>query len=86
NTFSFLLSGVEWPKRQLTIHIINKSNGIAIFEMVKDNSKDFFLMIDASKVKRLPIIVNLSLNNKAFEFDFEEPDFQRLLNGSIKLR
>jgi hypothetical protein len=54
--------------------------------MVKDNSKDFFLMIDASKVKRLPIIVNLSLNNKAFEFDFEEPDFQRLLNGSIKLR
>lgn len=86
NTFSFLLSGVEWPKRQLTIHVINKSNGIAIFEMVKDNSKDFFLMIDASKVKRLPIIVNLSLNNKAFEFDFEEPDFQRLLNGSIKIR
>ena len=79
-TFSFGLTGVERPKRKLTIHIIDKQNGIAIFEQLTDDKdKQYYLMIDARKIRQLPIIVNYCKTQKQMEFDFDEPDFRKLL-------
>jgi hypothetical protein len=62
-TFSFVLTGVERPKRNLTIHIIDNQKGIAIFEEIFDNkNKLYYLMIDATKIKQFPIIVNYCKN------------------------
>lgn len=81
-TFSFSLTGVERPKRSLTIHIIDQRIGIAIFEEVfDDNDKLYYLMIDAAKIRKLPIIVNYCKTQKQMEFDFDEPDYTKLLNS-----
>jgi len=79
-TFLFSLTSIEKPKRNLIIHIIDKQNGIAIFEehnMGKD--KQYYLMIDASKFRQLPIIVNYCVTQKQMEFNFDNPDFKQLL-------
>ena len=81
-TFSFSLTGVERPKRNLTIHIVDKTNGIAIFEeLYDDKDKLYYLMVDAAKIRKLPIIVNYCKNQKRMEFDFDEPDYTKLLNS-----
>ena len=79
-TFLFSLTGVERPKRKLTIHIIDRQKGVAIFEDLYDNKdRQYYLMIDATKIKKLPIIVNYCKTQKRMEFDFEKPDFEKLL-------
>jgi hypothetical protein len=81
-TFSFSLTGAERPKRKLNIHIIDKQNGIAIFEeLVDDKYNQIYLMIDATKIRQLPIIVNYCATQKQLEFDFDEPDYKKLLKA-----
>lgn len=78
--FYFSLTGVERPKRYLTIHIVDIANGIAIFEEWYDNNdRQYYLMIDATKIRRQPIVVNYCKDQKQMEFDFVEPDFFKLL-------
>ncbi|HCT24475.1 MAG TPA: hypothetical protein DIW54_14570 [Chitinophagaceae bacterium] len=81
-TFSFSLTGVERPKRKLTIHIVDKMNNIAIFEeLYNDKDKLYYLMVDAAKIRNLPIIVNYCKSQKQMEFDFDEPDYAKLINS-----
>ena len=87
NTFSFLLTGIEKSKRKLDVHIIDKQKGIAIFkELNGDKDKQYYLMIDATKIKQLPIIVNYCNTQKQSEFDFDEPDFKKLLKTKWETR
>lgn len=80
NSFSFSLTGVERPKRKLIIHVIDQQKGIAIFEELYDDKEiKFHLMIDAAKIRQLPIIVNYCKTQKQMEFEFDEPDFKKLL-------
>jgi hypothetical protein len=82
HTFSLKLSRDDIPKRELAIHIVDKKNGIAIFEMLTDRQKkQYFLMIDARKIRQLPIIVNYCKTQKQAEFDFDEPDYKKLLDA-----
>ncbi|OYY99391.1 MAG: hypothetical protein B7Y37_14220 [Sphingobacteriia bacterium 28-36-52] len=79
NKFYFSLIGVERPKRYLTIHIVDIANGIAIFEEWYDNNgRQYYLMIDETKIRRQPIIVNYCKDQKQMEFDFVESDFIKL--------
>lgn len=79
-TFSFSLTGVDNPNRDLTVHIINSQKGIAVFEeRLKNKKSSYYLMIDAAKIRQLPIIVNYCETDKQVEFDFEEPDYQKLI-------
>jgi hypothetical protein len=81
-TFSFVLTGVERPKRNLTIHIIDNQKGIAIFEELFDNKdKLYYLMVDATKITQLPIIVNYCNSQKQMEFEFDVPDYNKLLKS-----
>ncbi len=73
--------GDRLQPRKLTVHIIDKHKGIAIFEeLIEDKAKQYYLMIDATKIRQLPIIVNYCETQKQMEFDFDEPDYQKLLN------
>ncbi len=79
-TFSFVLTGVERPKRNLTIHLIDNQKGIAIFEELFDEKdKLFYLMVDATKIRQLPIIVNYCKSQKQMEFEFDIPNYNKLL-------
>lgn len=81
-TFLFSLTGVERPKKNLIIHIIDKQKGIAIFEdFYNAKEKQYYLMIDAAKIRQLPIIVNYCETQKHMEVDFEEPNYKRLINA-----
>jgi hypothetical protein len=81
-TFSFVLTGVERPKRNLTIHIIDNQKGVAIFEeLFDDKDKLYYLMVDATKITQLPIIVNYCKSQKQMEFEFDVPDYNKLLKS-----
>jgi hypothetical protein len=83
-TFQFKLTGAYAQNRTLIIHIIDNKNGIAVFEdsyyRFGEEEKRFYLMISADKIKNLPIIVNYCAEMRTNEFDFDEPDFDKLLN------
>ena len=83
HTFSFSLTGLEYPERQLLIHLIDLQKGIAVFEeLINKKEKRFLLMVDAGKLRQLPIIVNYCDSSKQMEFDFEVPDYQEwILRG-----
>ncbi len=56
--------------KKMTIQIIDKERGIAVVETWRT-----ILMVDAEKAKNFPIIVN-DCNEKVFELDFQEPNFE----------
>lgn len=78
-TFSFHLTGVHEQNRHLTIKLIDPQKGIAVFtEWSKNAGARNVLMVDAEKIKQLPIIIN-ECEEKQLEFDFKEPDYKKLL-------
>jgi len=71
------LTGVYEPVRTLIIHWIDQANGIAVFENTVNN--DYELMIDAGKIKKVPIIINYCPTQKEMELNFGTPDYKKLL-------
>lgn len=64
----------------LNIHIIDPVNKIAVWEYKSENEKEYSyeLCIPKENIQNFDIIVNDS-NGKTAEFDFEKPDFKKLL-------
>ncbi|MBK9284771.1 MAG: hypothetical protein IPM51_10725 [Sphingobacteriaceae bacterium] len=71
-----------WDEYNLTINIIDKPKGIAIFtsKRSKDNSLHHRLMVDATKIKSFPLIINFCPGGKEWEFIFDTPDYVNLLD------
>lgn len=79
-TYAFKLTGIIDPDRRLVIHLIDKKNGVAVFEEnTKGRSPGYYLMIAADKIRNFPIIVNYCKMLKQVEFQFDKPDYQTLL-------
>jgi hypothetical protein len=78
-TFIITTLGIYDINRQVTIHLIDKSKGIAIFEEQTKDGISFNLMISADKIKSVPFIVNNCKTRKQLELKFEEPDYKKLL-------
>lgn len=78
-TFVIKTLGIYDINRQIIIHLIDKSKGIAIFEEQTKDGISFNLMISADKIKSVPFIVNNCETRKQLELKFEEPDFKKLL-------
>lgn len=82
-TLRMKLAGVNEPDRTLTIHIIDLSNGVAVFEeSVAGLGTRYYLMIAADKIRNFPVIVSYCTNRKQSEFRFKEPDYSQLLKNS----
>ncbi len=80
NTFKFKLTGAFYGDRTLIIHIIDEKRGIAVFETsFNEEDKNFSLMVSAQKIRNFPVIVNYCEDMKQMEFNFDEPDFEKLL-------
>ena len=80
-TFRFYLNK-GYGERILNIHIIDDESKIAVFEDIPDANMTAYydLMIAAEKAREVPIIVNVCDGMKQSEFEFEEPDYNELLN------
>ena len=79
-TFEIKVTGIYEQDRTITINIIDKTKGIAVFtETTLQNGKNHFLMIMAEKIKTVPFIVNNCETSKQLELKFEEPNFDKLL-------
>jgi hypothetical protein len=79
-TFEIKVTGILEQDRTITINIIDKTRGIAVFtEETVQNGKNQFLMIMADKIKTVPFIVNNCETSKQSELKFEEPNFDKLL-------
>ncbi len=81
-TFKFRLTSINIEDRTLIIHIIDKKNGIAVFEDTsKGKNKFFYLMISADKIRKKPIIVNYCETEKQLEYHFDKPNYSKLLKN-----
>lgn len=81
NTYKFSVATYDQFNRVIVIHIIDKKNGIAIFEESSEiEEHKFYLMVMAGKVKNFPIIVNYSAAQKQKEFKFDDINFEKFLN------
>ena len=72
----------HWEKfiRTINIYIINKKEGIAVFEDDYSGKKEYNLMINATNINHFPLIVNYCKTDKQFdEFEFDKIDFESLL-------
>lgn len=79
-TFEIKVTGIYEPDRIITINIIDKSKGIAVFtETTVQDGENHFLMIMADKIKTVPFIVNNCETTKQRELKFDEPNFDKLL-------
>jgi hypothetical protein len=66
--------------RSIKLTIIDQEKGIAVEEEVSNDGSRFNLLVDADKIRKLPIIINYCPTQKAFEFDFPEPDWKALIS------
>ncbi len=79
-TFEIKVTGINEQDRTITINIIDKTKGIAVFtETTVQNGEIHFFMIMADKIKTVPFIVNNCETSKQSELKFEEPNFDKLL-------
>jgi hypothetical protein len=84
-TYQIKTIGEHYRKRTIKIYMVDTEKGIAVFEEIfADKSKHYSLMIDAEKIKTVPLIVNNCEIEKQMEMEFEEPNFQSLIKKSIK--
>ncbi|MBO9699813.1 MAG: hypothetical protein J7604_06350 [Sporocytophaga sp.] len=80
-TFEFKLTGAIHNDRRLVMHLIDQKKGIAVFEDIYDEiDKEYYFMIDATKFKTVPIIVNYCPSQKEVELEFDEPDYAGLIS------
>ncbi len=69
-----------FSRKRVVVYPIDREKGIAVFEITgMDDRITYQLMVDATKVKDYPIIVNGCTNEKRPEFLFDEIDYQDLL-------
>jgi hypothetical protein len=81
-TFQFQLTAVTNPTRSLIIHVIDRNRGVAVFEeKTQENGKHFYLMVSADKIKSFPVIVNYCPSQKQDEFQFDKPNYYKLLKA-----
>lgn len=91
STFRFHLTGLCKQNRELVIHIIDSKNGIAVFEDKyintfggeKEEDARTTLMIDVNKIRNFPIIVNYCEQSKQNEFEFDKPDYKKLISRTL---
>ncbi|WP_445721934.1 hypothetical protein [Flavobacterium sp.] len=74
-TFELKLTGIYNVKRTLTVYIIDKVKGIAIFkETISNGETYYYFMIATEKMNSVPIIVNNCEMNKQIELTFDSID------------
>jgi hypothetical protein len=73
-------SNLETGKSRLTVHFIDPVRGIAVFDRATAfPGHNYALMISERKLRNFPVIANYCPYNKDSEWDFETPDYNRLL-------
>lgn len=78
-TYKFRLTGLNAKERDLTIYIIDKQKGIALF----CEANYSYLMIPVQNVRDIPIIVNYCATQKQVEFQFDMPDYNKLIGKRL---
>ncbi len=80
NTYEFKLAGFYYKNRKLIIHIIDHKKGIAVFEDTNNGSnRNYYLMIESTKLNTVPLIVNNCETEKQPELGFDKTNFVELL-------
>ncbi|MCF6403736.1 hypothetical protein L3C95_12670 [Chitinophaga filiformis] len=86
-TYRFTLKSPYTGIHKVVVHIIDPKRGIAVFEeSVETGEKYYNLMVTADKVRGLPVVVNYSPDQKEVEFDFDEPDYWKLVEPTSRRR
>ena len=64
---------------QINFYLLDKKRGIALIENLSQKPENRYkLMVSADKIREFPMIIN-ECDSKSFEFDFEKPDYRKLL-------
>lgn len=78
--FQFRLTEDYGKVRKINIYIIDKKRGIAVFEYAQKNGQyKYELRVATNKIRNFPIIINYCEVQKQDEFDFDKPNYKRLI-------
>jgi hypothetical protein len=85
STYQFVLSSESCTKRELTIRIVDKAKGIAIFRdnrtfawEKKARPTEYYPMVDIRKMRLTPLLVNYCDYQKQGELDFDQVDYRAM--------
>ena len=80
NTIQLTVANLTVGQVSFKVHVININKGLAIFERPYSSPEyKYTLMIEKSKIKNYPIIVNYCNESRVDEWKFDNPDFLTLL-------
>lgn len=83
--FVYQISTTDYKgeSRSFRIHLVNESRGIAVFEDLFEKGSHI-LMASTEWIQRFPLVINYTPNHMEPEFEFDEPDFEGLINPEGK--
>lgn len=84
----FRISTINLTGRKgfINIYVLDPNTGVALFEF--ENAAEetrYQLMVDAANIRKFPLIVNYCREQKQDEFEFEQPDFKKLIMNAARV-
>lgn len=78
-SFEFDVRSAYSSINKMTIYIIDKKNQLAIVDKQENETHEYKLLVDKTFARHYPIIVNYCKDQKMLEFQFDMPEYQKLL-------
>jgi hypothetical protein len=82
NNFEFEIRSANSTTNKMTIYIIDKKNQVAIVDKQENETHEYRLLVNKTHARHFPIIVNYCKGQKMREFQFDTPDYLKLLEIS----
>jgi hypothetical protein len=86
NQFQLYLTSADNKSQKVNIYSLDTTKGIAIFEYPQEGNKKckYELRVATNKIRSFPIIINYCKVQKQEEFNFDNPNYQVLINLILK--
>jgi len=78
-TFEFDVRSAYSTTNKMTIYILDKKNQLAIVDKQDNDTHEYRLLVSKTQAIHFPIIVNYCKVQKMLEFQFDTPDYLKLL-------
>lgn len=81
-TLEIVTSGLYREDSKIIFHFLTKKKDVAVVEFpLREENKGYLLMVAKNSLRRFPIIVNYCMTNRVKEWEFDKPDFKKIIES-----